>query len=188
LHEGYREMQTSYAAATAGRLPHPAPCEVYCHTLTDSSILSPELRQQGYQTLTLFGLDMPYRLFAENSAVTGKEIWEAYRQSLEGICAESFTDCLALDRHGEPCVEVKTARDLDLELDLPTGNIFHNAPSWFFAESENQVGQRGVETEFANLWLAGSAAQRGGAVSGIPGYHAAQAILDRDRKKKNGAV
>ena len=35
------------------------PFETYCHTLTDDSILSPALRADGYQTLTLFGLDAP---------------------------------------------------------------------------------------------------------------------------------
>jgi len=63
IDEGYAQLQASFEAARAGRLPDPAPGEVYCHTLTDDSILAPELRAQGYQTLTLFGLDMPWRLF-----------------------------------------------------------------------------------------------------------------------------
>ena len=40
------------------------PCELYCHSLTDPTILAPELRAAGAQTLTLFGLHMPARLFA----------------------------------------------------------------------------------------------------------------------------
>ena len=32
------------------------PCEAYCHSLTDPTILSPELREAGVQTLTVFGL------------------------------------------------------------------------------------------------------------------------------------
>ncbi|MCA9058347.1 MAG: NAD(P)/FAD-dependent oxidoreductase, partial [Planctomycetaceae bacterium] len=61
--EGYDQMQRSWQQAVAEEVPDPAPCEIYCHSLTDDSILSPELRTQGFQTLTLFGLDMPWRLF-----------------------------------------------------------------------------------------------------------------------------
>ena len=48
------------------RRPRPelAPCEIYCHSLTDPSILGDELRDAGAQTLTSFGLHMPARLFA----------------------------------------------------------------------------------------------------------------------------
>src|SRR5213595_2205314 len=39
--EGYEQMNLSYEQAAQGRLPDKTPCEVYCHTLTDNSILSP---------------------------------------------------------------------------------------------------------------------------------------------------
>ena len=39
LGQGYARLQEAYAEAAAGRLPDPLPCEVYCHTLTDRSIL-----------------------------------------------------------------------------------------------------------------------------------------------------
>ena len=41
--EGYEQMNASYACASQGRLPEKTPCEVYCHTLTDDSILEPGL-------------------------------------------------------------------------------------------------------------------------------------------------
>src|ERR1700731_2344030 len=37
--EGYEQMNASYAQAAKGVLPEKTPCEVYCHTLTDDSIL-----------------------------------------------------------------------------------------------------------------------------------------------------
>src|SRR6266446_6639078 len=40
--EGYEQMNASYEQAGKGRLPDKTPCEVYCHTLTDNSIVSPE--------------------------------------------------------------------------------------------------------------------------------------------------
>ena len=45
--------------------PTPLPVEIYCHSLTDPSILSPELRAGGAQTLTVFGLHAPDRLVTE---------------------------------------------------------------------------------------------------------------------------
>jgi phytoene dehydrogenase-like protein len=96
---------------------------------------------------------------------------------LDRVCAESFRDCLALDADGNPCVEIKTPQDLEQEVDLDQGNIFHNAPSWFFAERAEDVGTWGVETEFPRVLRAGSSAARGGAVSGIPGHNAAMCVL-----------
>jgi phytoene dehydrogenase-like protein len=57
------------------------------------------------------------------------------------------------------------------------GNIFHDAPTFPFAEQKEQAGTWGVETEFENVFLCGSGAQRGGAVSGIPGHNAAMKVL-----------
>jgi phytoene dehydrogenase-like protein len=61
---------------------------------------------------------------------------------------------------------------------LPRGNIFHKALSWFFAENENEIGSLGVETSHERLYICGSSAKRGGAVSGIPGYNAAMKVLN----------
>src|SRR5437667_3035148 len=65
--EGYEQMNVSYDQAREGRFPDKTPCEVYCHTLTDESILAPELQKQGFHTMTLFGLDAPWSLFARDN-------------------------------------------------------------------------------------------------------------------------
>ena len=62
------------------------------------------------------------------------------------------------------------------------GNIFQNAPTCPFAERKDQVGTWGVETEYENVFLCGSSALRGGAVSGIPGHNAAMKVLELCRK------
>lgn len=177
IDEGYGQMQTSYEEAKHGSVPNPAPGEMYCHTLTDPSILSPELQAQGYHTLTLFGLDMPYRLFETDHDRRRDLVMELYLQGLDRICDESFVDCLAVGKDGKPCIEIKTPQDLEKEVNLDQGNIFHNALSWPFAERAEQVGTWGVETEFERVYRAGSSALRGGAVSGIPGHNAAMRIL-----------
>ena len=58
-----RSSSARYAQAAAGEIPQLPPCEAYCHSLTDPTILSPELQDAGVQTLTVFGLHMPARLF-----------------------------------------------------------------------------------------------------------------------------
>ena len=63
VNEGYEQLQTAYEQALAGRIPSVPPCELYCHSLTDPSILAPELREAEAQTLTLFGLHMRAGLF-----------------------------------------------------------------------------------------------------------------------------
>lgn len=188
IDEGYEQMRTSWAQASRGELPDPAPAEMYCHTLTDNSILSPELRMNGYHTLTLFGLDMPYRLFKQDNEIRREEVKQRYLAGLERICAESFEQCLAKDQHGQPCIEIKTAADLEHELDLDQGNIFHNALSWFFTDNPDQIGRWGVETPYPRIYRAGSSALRGGAVSGIPGRNAAMCVLAELGIGKDSAV
>ncbi len=177
IDESYSQMQTSWQQASRSELPDPAPAEMYCHTLTDNSILSPELRLKGYHTLTFFGLDMPYRLFKDDNAARRAEVRQQYLEGLERICSESFLECLARDRNGEPCIDVKTPVDLEREVDLDQGNIFHNTLSWFFTDDPDQIGRWGVETHHPRIYRAGSSALRGGAVSGIPGRNAAMCVL-----------
>jgi phytoene dehydrogenase-like protein len=177
IDETYTQMQASYHQAASGRLPDGPPAEIYCHTLTDDSILGPDLRAAGYHTLTLFGLDAPYRLFETDHNARRAEMLRRYLRGLNRILAEPIEDCLALDGNGNSCIEIKTPQDLEQELALNQGNIFHQALSWFFVDDVDQRGAWGVETSDARIYRCGSAAQRGGAVSGIPGRNAAQCIF-----------
>lgn len=177
IDEGYSQLQTAWEQSQSGNVPQPAPGEIYCHTLTDPSILSPELQARGFQTLTLFGLHMRYDLFRDNNAELRTELQRRYFEGLNRLCAEPFEDCLARDRDGNLCVEVKTPVDLENDIDLDRGNIFHNELSWFFQPPDNER-RWGVETHLPGIYLAGSSALRGGAVSGIPGHNAAMCILE----------
>ncbi len=181
IDEGYGEMNRSYEQALAGRLPDKLPSEIYCHTLTDDSILSPELRAQGFHTLTLFGIDTPWSLFANDNKTMSKR---AERRFIDGInhwLAEPLEDCLAVARDGSLCLESKSPVDIEESLGLYHGNIFQSAPSFPFATDPAQVGTWGVETDFENVFLCGSSAHRGGAVSGIPGHNAAKKVLETIR-------
>jgi phytoene dehydrogenase-like protein len=175
--EGYAQMNASYEQATSGRLPEKTPCEVYCHTLTDETILSPKLRKKGFHTITLFGLDAPYSLFAKNNNAMREQAQKKFLASMNQWLEEPIEDCLAIARDGSLCIESKSPVDIEESLGMYHGNIFQDAPSWPFATKKEQVGTWGVETEWENVFLCGSSALRGGAVSGIPGHNAAKKVL-----------
>ena len=178
LCEGYEELAHSHGEASAGRLPERLPAELYCHTLTDDSILAPELRERGWQTLTLFGLDVPYSACKADPVGVREKLWRRYVSQMDELLAEPFEGCIAQDREGAPCVEVVTAADIERELWLEQGNIFANAPSWFFADTDEEPGSWGTATSMPGVHRCGSSAARGGAVSGIPGHNAARAVLE----------
>jgi phytoene dehydrogenase-like protein len=176
--EGYEQMNASYEKASKGRLPDKTPCEVYCHTLTDDTILSPGLRAKGFHTITLFGLDAPYSLFKKNNDSMRKKAENKFISSMNQWLNESLEGCLAVARDGSPCIESKSPVDIEDSLGMYHGNIFQDAPTWPFAASKEQVATWGVETEWENVFLCGSSAHRGGAVSGIPGHNAARKVLE----------
>jgi phytoene dehydrogenase-like protein len=102
-------------------------------------------------------------------------------EGLNRVLAEPIEECLATDEHGRPCIEIKSPIDLEHELALNRGNIFHGELSWFFTEDPVEVGRWGVETEYERIYRCGSSAIRGGAVSGIPGRNAAQCVFEELR-------
>ena len=182
LGQGYARLQQAYEQARAGHVPDPLPCEVYCHTLTDPSILDPDLAAAGYHTLTLFGLHTPVGLFRDDPDGMREQVTHAALNAFQAALAEPFDDCLARDASGAPCLEVMTPLDLETELDLPGGNIFHGDLQWPWltddATAATPAEQWGVATEHAGVLLCGSGAVRGGAVSGLGGHNAAMAVLE----------
>lgn len=183
INETYSQLQTAFEQASRGEIPNPLPCEIYCHSLTDPSILSPELRAAGIQTLTVFALHTPHSLVNEQNNDQMREKFEnAVIDSLNSVLAEDIRDLLLLDAEGNPCLETKTTKDLEDALRLPGGNIFHEPLSWPFAEdSESLVSPAerwGVATGYNKIYFCGSSAKRGGAVSGIAGHNAAMAVLE----------
>ncbi|MEU8707868.1 NAD(P)/FAD-dependent oxidoreductase [Streptomyces sp. NPDC048565] len=175
--EGYEQLATAHREAAAGRLPGAPPSEIYCHSLTDPSILGPGLQARGYQTLTLFGLHTPARLFTADNDATRTALLAATLAELDAHLEEPVADCLALDSDGRPCIEAKTPLDLERDLRLPAGHIFHRDLAFPYAT--RGTGRWGVETAHANVLLCGAGAVRGGGVSGVPGHNAAMAALGR---------
>src|SRR5207253_1954545 len=56
INETYTQLERAHRTAAAGGIPDPLPCEIYCHSITDPSILGRDLNAAGAHTLTVFGL------------------------------------------------------------------------------------------------------------------------------------
>ena len=183
MHETLTELTTAHAAAVDGRLPDPLPAEIYCHSLADRSILGADLRADGYQTLTLFGLHVPDRLVdAVGNDALRSLLRTSALASLDSVLAEPIEPLLATDSNGEACIEVKTTRDIEAALAMPGGNIFHSPLSWPWAEVgdplDTPARRWGVATGHDRVLLCGAGARRGGGVSGIAGHNAARAAIE----------
>jgi phytoene dehydrogenase-like protein len=181
INEGYDQLEVAYRAAAGGAIPGPLPAEIYCHSLSDPSILSPELQHQGAQTLTVFGLHVPDRLVNEsnNAAMRGR-LGNTVLASLDSVLGEPVESLLLTDADGNPCIETKTTLDLENALGMPGGNIFHGPLSWPWGDStmSSPAERWGVATEHDRILLCGAGARRGGAVSGLGGQNAAMAVLE----------
>lgn len=172
LDESYDQVESAWSVAASGDLP-PATGEFYCHTLTDRTILGPSLRETDAQTLTYFGLHTPVDVL---DAPGAKD--EAVRRVLTALEAH-------LAEPIEPLIlglEAKTPAEIEHELWMPGGHIFHGDLQWPWLEEEDHphtpAERWGVAAGHPRILLCGSGARRGGAVSGIAGHNAAAAVLE----------
>jgi len=168
--ESFAQCESTYLQAKGGAMPEMLPVEMYCHTLTDPSILSADLQAQGYQTLTLFGLHTPAALFNTDNEGAKAAALKAALASLNQYLVEPLENVIA-------AIEVKSPLDIESDVGLPRGNIFHKDLSFPFREDSQQT-RWGVETDDPRIFICGAGAIRGGGVSGIPGHNAAMAVLE----------
>ncbi len=168
--ESFAQCESTYLQAKNGAVPEMLPIEMYCHTLTDPSILSAELQAQGYHTLTLFGLHTPAALFDTDNERAKAAALKAALASLNQYLVEPLENVIA-------AIEVKSPLDIEGDVGLPRGNIFHKDLSFPFRE-DSQKTRWGVETDDPRIFICGAGAIRGGGVSGIPGHNAAMAVLE----------
>jgi phytoene dehydrogenase-like protein len=154
---------------------------MYCHTLTDPSILSPELVRLGYHTLTLFGLHTDASLFDANPEESRDAAVASALASLNEYLEDPIESVLARNSDGTFALEAKSPLDLEAAIGLPRGNIFHRDLDFPFIEDDEVTDnpQWGCETDDPHIFIAGAGARRGGGVSGIAGHNAAMAVLSR---------
>lgn len=183
IDESYAELESAYFQAKAGKIPAVIPAEMYCHTVTDKSILSPELALAGYHTLTLFALHTPASLFENDNEGVKKEMLARLLKGVNKYLLDPIEECLAVDRQGNLCLDVKSPLDLESSIGLPRGNIFHSDLQFPFSDvaeitQESAASRWGVATADARVLLCGAGALRGGGVSGIGGHNAAMALFE----------
>ncbi|RNM13721.1 phytoene desaturase family protein [Nocardioides pocheonensis] len=178
--EEYSSLEQAFAQASAGELPEPQPGELYCHSLTDPSILGDQAGR-GVHTLTYFGLHLPETLFRTDTEARKAEAVRRAIAAIDVHLAEPLLDCVLRGPDGSLCVEAKIPQEVEADLAMPGGHIFHGDLSWPWASSREALStpaqQWGVATEIPSVLLCGSGARRGGAVSGLGGHNAAQAVL-----------
>lgn len=183
INEGFEQLQTAFEQATRGEIPNPLPCEIYCHSITDPTILGESLRESGAQTLTVFTLQTPHSLLRDNdNDVMRQKLEDAVIDSINSVLSEDIRDLVLVDANGKPCIETKTTLDLENALGLPGGNIFHAPLSWPFVPDDASLSSPaerwGVDSGEPGIFFCGSTARRGGAVSGIAGHNAAMAVVE----------
>ena len=179
--EGYEELQQSYREARGGFLPSTPPGDLYCHSLTDPSIMGP-LAMEGKHAFTYFGLHTPARLFSTNREEHRDEAVLRTLDTINLYLEEPIETLLALDADGAPCLQAKAPQDIEAALAMPGGHIFHGPLAWPWAPDtavlDTPARRWGVQTPLPNVLLCGAGAVRGGAVSGIGGHNAAMAVLE----------
>lgn len=183
INETWSQLQNAWSEAKDGRIPEPVPAEIYCHSLTDPTILDRSLQDAGVHTLTIFALHTPHRLIeGHDPDVVRSDMQERVLRSLNSVLAEPIEDLILRTPDGQLCVETKTTLDLENTLRLPGGNIFHGSLSWPFAGDGDPLttaAERwGVATDHPRILIGGSGAKRGGGVSGLGGHNAAMAALE----------
>jgi len=182
LSEDYPDLERAYAQAAAGQVPSRLPGEVYCHSLTDPSILGDV--PAGTHTLTYFGLHLPATVFEDPATRAARKELAVQRAiaSLNEHLIDPIESVIARDSGGRPCIEAKIPQDIEADLGMPGGHIFHGHLSWPWASDtaalDTPAARWGVATSRDRVLLCGSGAQRGGAVSGLGGHNAAQAVLE----------
>ena len=181
VNESYSQLNTSYQVAKDGGVPERLPLEMYCHTLTDSSILSPELIKKGFHTLTLFGLHTDASLFDRDPEGARDAAVASALASLNEYLAEPIESVIARNSDGSLALEAKSPLDLEAAIGLPRGNIFHRDLDFPFIEDSEVSDHRqwGSETDDPHIFIAGAGARRGGGVSAIAGHNAAMSVLSR---------
>ena len=166
------EARGGARGAVAGGCPTPSPSGGAVLPLARRPV-DPRagLAASGAQTtLTAFALQVPHRLGVDRAAAEA-----AVLASLEDVLAEPVEPLLLRDRDGRPCIETRTTSDLEEELRLPGGNIFHAPLAFPFRSASGAEGEWGVRTADERILLCGSGTTR---AAGCP----ASAVTRRRRR------
>lgn len=136
------------------------------------SVVDPSIAPPGKHVMSIFVQYAPYHL------EDGPETWPAHREAFGDTVIETLEEyCPGL---GDSILhrQVLTPWDLEQEIGLTEGNIFHGELSLeqlFF--NRPTAGWARYRTPVRNLWMCASGTHPGGGVMGAPGRNAARALL-----------
>ena len=178
LEEGFDQLELAYARASSGVMPFPMPGEVYCHSVTDRTILA----GGSGATLTLFGLHASADLFTAEPQGARQRAADAALAALQMHLAEPLEDCLAVDSQGRPCVDIASPLDIAASVGMPGGHIFHGDLQWPWLPDDADPATAAERFGTAipgctRILLAGAGTVRGGGVSGLGGAAAVDTLL-----------
>jgi phytoene dehydrogenase-like protein len=175
----YSQLQRAYDEARQGLLPTTIPSQVSSPSLSDPSLLGDA--PPGAQTLSILTMQTPASVFAADPQGGRDEAVRRAIAALDEHLVDPIDSVLARDAQGNPCLEAKTPQDVEAELAMPGGHAYHGHLDWPWASNRSRLEtpdqQWGVPTGLPRVFLAGAGARRGGAVSGVAGHNAAQAVL-----------
>jgi phytoene dehydrogenase-like protein len=158
-------FQKAFVAQMAGEFSDDYAIELVIQSATD-----PTLAPKGLHTITLGVQNTPFEL-ASGTWDARKEEWGDLVCELVFRYAPNLRGHI-LGRH------IITPLDLEREYGLIGGNIFHLPLTLEYAfDARPLPNSGGYRTPVSGLYLCGSGTYPGGAVTGIPGRNAANAVL-----------
>jgi len=179
--ESYDQLQQAFLEAQEGFIPEVPPGQLVCHSLTDPSVLG-ALAMEGKHVFTYFGVQTPARLFSGHVDAQRDETVLRVLDAINVYVEDPLETLVMLDKNGNPCLTAKAPQDVESQLAMPGGHIFHGPLSWPWAHDranlDTPAERWGVHTALPNVLLCGAGAIRGGAISGIGGHNAAMALLE----------
>ncbi len=108
---------------------------------------------------------MPAALFDADRAGARAEAVRRAVAAVDEHLAEPLLDCVLVGPDGRPCIEAKVPQDVEDDLAMPGGHIFHGDLEWPWASTRPPWtpprSSGGVATDLAPVLLCGSAHDAG---------------------------
>ncbi len=145
------------------------------------SLLDDSLAPEGCHVASLFCQHF-------NPELPGGQSWDAVKEEVADTIIETLDVVAPNFKKAVVGRQIKSPLDLERDLGLIGGDIFHGALHLDQIYSlRPAAGYADYRMPLPGLYLCGSGAHPGGGVSGLPGHHAAGAILKDARRRRLSA-
>ena len=151
LAEDYSQLETAYDEAAAGQVPSAMPGRGLL-PLADRP-LDPRLGARRDAHADLLRAAHPGRAVRPRPEEAKRLAVARALASLNQHLVDPIETCVATDANGQPCIEAKIPQDIEADLAMPGGHIFHGDLDWPWAANrarlETPAQQWGVQTDVA---------------------------------------